>query len=499
MSKEFRQTRARQVDAVHSVIAAVAAAMELAPVQRGRPSLGPRPRLRKDRGPHGTFYSVGVGNPKSLRIPGNCREQADKAMSLAKLAAEAKAVGHIVPGKIPLPVIFDFYKTTKDPKLPRQDKTQRDFVSACRALDRVLSWFGDDAVADDVGDQECEDYCDWLIQQPYRGRPESGRTLSLGTACMDMYRAKAAVFLYSARNKIAVPNGFVSPPRPSPRTHYLTRSEFARLLWTTCRGWIWDRETRTWATETFFDERTGETSVRPKVHDRFLKPGGREAYHQLGRAILVLFYTGTRSERTCKLVWGSDADRGSIDVSQGIIRRMGLSESPKRRKGKGGRMRPVGPKPARASILPSGLLDFAFRWYLRDAVEGYSSVFRKPNGEAYNSVTLLRGIKLLGEQAGLDGLIVHEFRHTTVTHCLLAGLSVDDTARFVGMSAKMVDEVYGHLGVEGTMGGAKAINKSSPFPVHSTRDQAQGLPRALMSLEKAKALKDAVLKANSKL
>lgn len=468
MSKDFSQIRARQVDAAHSVVVDAAATNRLAPVRRGRPPLGPRLWLRPDRGAYGTFYHFVDGKPRSLGIAGDCEAQAKRAIDLQLMAAEADATGRIVPGEISVAVMFDFYKVKKNPKLPPNDKRQKDFMQRCRSLDRVLRGLPQGCVAEMIDEDLCETYWEWLVEQPARDR-EGGKTLSLGTACMDMYWAKAAVNFYSKRKKIAVPNGFVAPPRPDPRQHFLTRQQFARLLVAAHRGWVWDRAKGGWKTETVVDPETGCTVVRKVREPRFLRSKGRENFRHILRAIMVLFYTGTRSTKACELVWGAHSRYGSIDVMAGVIRRSGLHQKRTVRVGKGGRAVELREKPARASNLPASLTRFVGYWYRRDAAEGHTSVFRKRNGMAYTSPELLRVVKLLGVQAGIDGLIVHEFRHTTVTLCLLAGCSIDDTARFVGMSPAMAHSTYGHIGTEGTDLGARAMDVTGRMPIQSSR------------------------------
>lgn len=52
------------------------------------------------------------------------------------------------------------------------------------------------------------------------------------------------------------------------------------------------------------------------------------------------------------------------------------------------------------------------------------------------------------ELAGLDGVTPHVLRHTAVSWMMQAGVSPEMIGKFVGMSAQMVRQVYGHLAPE---------------------------------------------------
>jgi len=52
------------------------------------------------------------------------------------------------------------------------------------------------------------------------------------------------------------------------------------------------------------------------------------------------------------------------------------------------------------------------------------------------------------EKAGIRRVTAHTFRHTCVSWKIQNNASYEKTGEFVGMSAQMVKEVYGHLSPE---------------------------------------------------
>lgn len=57
---------------------------------------------------------------------------------------------------------------------------------------------------------------------------------------------------------------------------------------------------------------------------------------------------------------------------------------------------------------------------------------------------IVRGFRESAARAGLKGVTPHVLRHTAVTWLLQAGIPVWTVAGYVGMTAEMVDQVYGH-------------------------------------------------------
>lgn len=107
-------------------------------------------------------------------------------------------------------------------------------------------------------------------------------------------------------------------------------------------------------------------------------------------------------------------------------------------------------------------------------------IIHRPDGEFYAEGALYETIKPAAVRAGLKDMVVHEFRHSCVTHCLRAGCTVAETAAFVDMSERMVRDVYGHFAEEGTERGALAMADKSVKPEFTSRELANMKPRSQM-------------------
>ena len=55
-----------------------------------------------------------------------------------------------------------------------------------------------------------------------------------------------------------------------------------------------------------------------------------------------------------------------------------------------------------------------------------------------------RSFKTAARKAGIEGLRIHDLKHTAITWLLQQGISVWDVATFTGTSAETVQRVYGH-------------------------------------------------------
>lgn len=68
-----------------------------------------------------------------------------------------------------------------------------------------------------------------------------------------------------------------------------------------------------------------------------------------------------------------------------------------------------------------------------------------------------KGVAEAARRAGLSGVTPHVFRHTAVTWMMQAGVSMFDAASYAGMTAEMVEKVYGHHHPDHLRGAAKAL------------------------------------------
>jgi integrase len=188
----------------------------------------------------------------------------------------------------------------------------------------------------------------------------------------------------------------VLPDKPVGRERWCTRSEAARLLWAAWR---------------FRETQKGQ-------------PTDRRTRRHVAKFILVALYTGTRASAVCAAALEPREGRGWIDLAKGIFYRRpaGERESKKRRP----------PIP-----LPERLLVHLRRWKRlgqRFAVEWNGDPV-KDCDKAFRNVALA---------VGLPDVTPHILRHTAATWLMQLGADKWEAAEYLGMTAKQLDDVYGH-------------------------------------------------------
>ena len=170
------------------------------------------------------------------------------------------------------------------------------------------------------------------------------------------------------------------PEKPAGRERWLTRSEVARLLW----------------------------AARRQTH--------------LRRFILLALYTGSRSGAILQARWSW------VDLETGVMRRRapGTTETNKRT------------PPVR---LKGRILTHVRRWAGLDGMpEGPIVCYA---GQAV--IKLRRSWQTAVEASGLQGQVTpHTLRHTRATWLMREGASIWDAAGQLGMSAVVLERVYGH-------------------------------------------------------
>ncbi len=171
------------------------------------------------------------------------------------------------------------------------------------------------------------------------------------------------------------------PPKPAPRDRWLTRSEAARFIWQ-CR-------------------RT----------------------EHLKRFALVALHTGTRSGAVLKMEWSW------IDLERKIMRRRAPGAAEDRVK----RTPPI--------RIPRKLLHFMRRWKQADADRVRYVVHY--DGRAIK-FSLFKAWDNARKRAGLPWLHPHVLRHTCCTWLVSAGIAPWQVAGFLGMSLRVLEQIYGH-------------------------------------------------------
>lgn len=212
---------------------------------------------------------------------------------------------------------------------------------------------------------------------------ESRKSVSL--ARRELETLRAAVNYFHKEYGLDPLPGFTMPSKSVARTRWLTRSEAARLLW-----------------------------------------NARKIKH-LQRFILIGLYTGTRSGAILKLSWMASTNGGWVDLDKGVIYRKAEGQGETRK-----RQPPV--------KIPDRLAAHMRRWR---AADGRIRHVINWNGSSVQSVK--KAFRTARTEAGLDsGVIPHVLRHTCATWLMQGGVDIWQAAGFLGMTAEMLEKVYGH-------------------------------------------------------
>ena len=193
---------------------------------------------------------------------------------------------------------------------------------------------------------------------------------------------------------------FTMPQKPPMRERWLTRDEAARLLW----------------------------QARRTPH--------------LARFIIVALYTGTRSGAVLGLSWMPSTRGGWVDVDSGVLYRAATgSRETKKRK-----------PPVR---MPARLIAHARRWKRLDGNQRHVIHW---NGSSVQSVKKAFRAAKRAAKLGED-VSPHTLRHTCATWLMQAGVEIWQAAGFLGMTAEMLERVYGHHSANYQKAAAEAVTK----------------------------------------
>ena len=226
----------------------------------------------------------------------------------------------------------------------------------------------------------------------------------------------------------------VLPEKAVPRERWCTRSEIARLLWTAWR---------------FREVQKG-------------RPTDRRSRRHIAKFVLVAIYSGTRAAAVCGAALEPTEGKGWIDLDKGIFYRRpaGLRETKKRRP----------PVP-----LPRRLLAHLRRWKRlgqTHAVE-WNGRAVKDCDKAFRNVAL---------DARLPDVTPHILRHTAATWLMQLGAPKGETAEYLGMSEKQLEDVYGHHHPDYLLGPRQAFDRPPQARHKKQRTERGQTPSNVMKI-----------------
>lgn len=264
------------------------------------------------------------------------------------------------------------------------------------AVERLLSWWQNKFLSD-VKRSTCQDYVAFRTSQPIRQakKAKEPKLVSAETARRELTVLRAAINAYHAETPLDALPVVTLPKASDARPDWLRRDQVAKLL----------RATRS------FDD--------------------KDAARALQRFILIGVYTGTRSGALRRLGWLPNTLGGHIDVHAGVIHRRGDEEEETKKR--------------RPSVrIPNRLEGFLHRWRKQDMARkppvAYVIHYRgSPVDKQRKAWASARDAAGLGKE-----VTPHILRHTAASWIMLAGADIWDAANYLGMSPKMLEDVYGH-------------------------------------------------------
>lgn len=286
--------------------------------------------------------------------------------------------------------IADVIRIYLDDVVPGQARPEK----AGERAERLLQFFGT-MTLDQINGSACRAY---EASRKGKGRSNKGAG---GGARRDLQDLAAAINYHHREGLHRSIVRVVLPERGKARQRWLTRDEFARLLWT-----CW---------------RTPETQEGA--------PTGKRPLRHLCRFLLLGLYTGSRPGAVFNATWDIGPGRSWVDVERGVFHRHadGARETNKRQP---------------TVRLAPRLLAHMRRWKRLDGGRGHVVTHDCQPIQTSAKTALTRACHLAGIEGGVTA---YTLRHSAASWLVAKGLPTRKVAEFLGTGEQMVIDHYGHL------------------------------------------------------
>ncbi len=279
-------------------------------------------------------------------------------------------------------------------------------------LEQLADWWEGKTLADVTG-RTCREYVKWRTSQAWKSAKPSQtgnkpRMVTPAGVRRELEDMRAAI---NHHRKEGYTRSLVEvwmPPKSAPRERYLERWEAARLV------------------RYCYRQRDVQVIPRGKRKGQAVVTAKQSQQH-IARFILIGLYTGTRAGSIAAAGFEKREGVAWIDLEKGVFYRrpVGKRETKKRQ------------PPVR---LPRGLLQHLRRWKRLGISRDYVVEWR---GKPVQEVS--KGFRSACRAVGLpDTVTPHTLRHTAATWLMQRGADLWDAAGYLGMSVKILEEVYGH-------------------------------------------------------
>jgi integrase len=351
-----------------------------------RRRLPARLRLRKARSDRRSVWVIVDGETEVSTGVGTDDVEAAQETLEAYLAAKHRAPsGESDPRNLLVDEVVETYLREHAP-------SKRSSIWLAHTAEPLLQWWTGKPLSA-VNGANCKMYVAWRTAQRVKSfTKQPGRFVSSQTARHELKTLRAAInYYHSEHGPLAAVPAVSLPDKSPPRSDYWwTRKEAAARL----------RAARS----------------RPETR-------------HLTRMILIGLYSGTRPGAIMRLRWLPSPEGGWIDIENRLLHRRGQGavENKKRQ--------PPAP-------LHKNLLLHMRRWRDADVAKGIGSVIHY-QGEPITKVRKSwETVRKLSAHPRKDS--PHVLRHTAATWFMQAGADVAQIAGYLGMSVRMLDDIYGH-------------------------------------------------------
>jgi integrase len=271
--------------------------------------------------------------------------------------------------------------------------------------------------------ESCREYVEWRVQQDLKSATKNPRKVTKGAAGRELDTLGGAIGWYHGENQLTSVPVVTKPAKSAPRYPWLTRSQAAQALWDA-------------------------------------RKQGRHGRHMM-RFIIIGVYSGSRHATITGFRWVPTTSSGWFDVKRGVMHRRGTEEVETKKR------RP----PAR---IPDRLLAHLRRWHRMDMEDGvdFVRVVGKRREQHHAIMThvihyggepvrrVRKSFARICERIGLtDGETPHVLRHTAATWLMQGRADPWEASGYLGMSLKMLLEVYGHHHPDHQQSVSRAISR----------------------------------------
>ncbi len=278
----------------------------------------------------------------------------------------------------------------------------------------------------------CWAYVDWRAEGT--DQTENSEPPMDSTVHNELGNLQNIVNRYCAYHQISpAPTVYLPTLRPQPR-EFLRAHEVDRLM-KAAEGRIWNPDTNDW---------------------RYIRGGNLELKNEawrtevwpMRRMIELCIWTGTRADAVRRATWTRRGDRPYIDLRIDVFFRRGPEEKQTKK------ARPPVPLVPRLSIL-------AQEWFADDAAIGCDYVIHDTLGKPIGEDTW-RLFSLVREAAGLpEGVTLRTLRASCAVWMMANGCTPEQTAEFLGNTARVISRFYDRYAVEFSHAAADALDSRS--------------------------------------